>query len=252
MRVTRFVLRIGYGIPEGGQEMRIGFIAVVLMLTSLQGCATVYSAKETYAQVVDAETHEPLEGANVVAHWVLDYASAPLAMHWSHSDWIVMETVTDSNGQFRFPGWGPKAVPSDLPPLASLAGQDPEVIFFRGGYEPLRLRNGASGPPEWPGALMRSWRWNGKVVELKKFKGDLKAYSFYIGDVLTGVNYTGCEWKKIPRIIVALNSEDARLRQLGVYKNMFSLVHPTISDLKSFAAKNNCGSVEEFLKDYRK
>jgi hypothetical protein len=246
------VMEIGSRNPKRGQEMKGGFIAVVLWLISLQGCATVYSAKETYAQVVDAETNEPLEGVIVVAHWVLDYASSPLAMHAEHADWMLMETVTDSNGQFRFPAWGPKAVRPEFPPFTRLAGQDPEVILFKSGYEWQARSNGVTGPPEWPGPLVRSWGGNGKTIRMKKFKGGLKEYGRYIGGVLTGVDYGRCDWKKIPRIIIALNEEDERLRRLGIFTVWSSPITPTIADLKANADQDHCGSVSDFLKDYRK
>jgi hypothetical protein len=235
--------------------IKLCLLFAALSTFSMQGCAVLYSAKETQAWVVDAETGQPLEGVNVVAHWVLDYATSPIAMHPSHIDWILMETVTDSTGQFRFPAWGPLAVPSELPLTARLAGQDPAVILFKGGYQWQAFSNGVSGPPQFPGPLVRSWGWNGKTIEMKKFNGPLKQYGYGLGGVLTGVNYIDCNWKKIPRMIIALNNEDAELKRQGVYKPSLgvpSLARPTFSVLETDAAMANCGSVADFLKDYQK
>ena len=54
--------------------------------------------------MVDAETHQPLEGVNVVAHWVLNFGLEGTV----HADLMLMETVTQSNGRFYFPAWGAK------------------------------------------------------------------------------------------------------------------------------------------------
>jgi hypothetical protein len=228
--------------------MKIIYRSFLLLLCILliQGCATSYSGNETYGQVVDAETGQPLEGVNVVAHWVVfKYKLERYAV----GDLMLMETVTDKNGQFRFPSWGPKAVPS----AGMLESQSPEVIFFKSGYEWDAKPNQTNGPPSaYP--LVRTWDWNGKTIELKKYKRDLKAYGNFIGGILTGVSWGGCNWKKMPRMILALNKEDERLKLLGVFKPNFgvaSLVRPSIDDLEQDAKSGNCGSVQDYLKDYQ-
>jgi uncharacterized GH25 family protein len=84
-------------------------IVLALLLASLSACATSYSAKPITAKVVDAVTGEPLEGVNVVAHWLMEDPQAGRGQ----GDLELMEAVTDKSGEFHFPGWGPKAIPRD-------------------------------------------------------------------------------------------------------------------------------------------
>jgi hypothetical protein len=87
---------------------------LIFLLTAtlpLAACAagppSRYSAESLEAWVVDDETSQPLEGVNVVAHWAL--------FGGMHTDVVgqlmVMETVTDAQGRFFFPAWGPKKRP---------------------------------------------------------------------------------------------------------------------------------------------
>ena len=51
------------------------FVLLLLIAISSLACATplTYSAKEIHGQVADAETGQPIDGAIVVAQWVLSH-----------------------------------------------------------------------------------------------------------------------------------------------------------------------------------
>ena len=113
----------------------------------IAGChSPVYTIEPFEAWAVDAETGEPVEGANVVATWALFdawylHSSAFLEMP------EVKEAVTDKNGRFSFPGfklYNPK--------LRELR-EDPKIIIFKSGYEYVRRSNGcgmgAEGDCRW-------------------------------------------------------------------------------------------------------
>lgn len=109
---------------------------VLFAVLCLQACATIYSAKPITATVVDAESGEPLEGVNVVAHWVMHDPA------WrSAGDLELMEAVTNKEGKFHIPGWGPRAIPSDLPMGTRLGNDDPGLILFKSGYKVAGLSN---------------------------------------------------------------------------------------------------------------
>src|SRR6266540_7096039 len=111
------------------RSWRYGFIGLLLVwLMSLHACST-YSAKPIEAWVVDEETKQPLEGVIVVANWELRYGLEGGAYQLT-----IMETVTDKNGRFYFPGWGPKAIPKELPSGARLKEDDPGLLFYKHGY----------------------------------------------------------------------------------------------------------------------
>ena len=83
---------------------------ILACMAPLQACSNSYSAKPIEAWVVDAQTGKPLEGVNVVAHWKLRYGLEGGGSYQLH----IMEDVTDKNGRFFFPAWGPKEIPRHL------------------------------------------------------------------------------------------------------------------------------------------
>jgi hypothetical protein len=221
------------------------FSGLCLLLMALAipvpGLSFVYSAKEIEGWVIDAESKQPLEGVNVVAHWVLSFGMEG----GQQTDLMLMETVTDKSGRYYFPAWGPEPVPAGLPWEARMKNQDPAIIFFKSGY----AWNGVSNKGIWPnpdyGSPVRTSDWNGKTIELKKFQGDLKQYGSFTNGVLTGVSYGRCDWKKIPRMIVTLTRESQRLKQQKIFHSF-----PTIDQFEMNAARHNCGSVQEFFREY--
>ena len=72
---------------------------------ALTSCVRVYYADPIKARVVDAATGTPVEGVNVLAAW---QAKGGLEGGNIMGYVKVMEDVTDANGEFSFPGWGPK------------------------------------------------------------------------------------------------------------------------------------------------
>lgn len=128
-----------------------------------------------------------------------------------------------------------------------MKNQDPEIILFKSGYEWDALFNNRPGPHADAGPPVRTSEWNGKTIALKKWDGDLKQYGSFVSGVLTGTSWGGCGWKKIPRMMVALDRESERLWQLKIFNNL-----PTIRRVENTAEGENCGSVQEFFKEYLK
>jgi hypothetical protein len=102
------------------------------LMVSLQGCASSYSAKAIEGWVVDAATKQPLEGVNIVAHWVVNFGIEG----GQGTDLMLMETISDRNGRYSFPAWGPEQVPGNLPWEARMKSQSPELIFYKRDYWP--------------------------------------------------------------------------------------------------------------------
>ena len=206
-------------------------------------CAT-YSAAPMQAIVVDAETRQPLEGAVVVAHWVLEDTGAVKTV----GDMELMEAVTDASGRFALPGWGPKPTPH-YPYPVRLSQLDPEIIILKPGYMPRSVMNNEHpdflSHPEDLGPPTRTSQWDNRVIELKKADDPPKNYALHLGGALNGVDYFNCKWKKIPRMVVMMSKERDRLKSLGI--NTF--LSPTINGLES--RKESCGSPKEFFKDYQ-
>jgi hypothetical protein len=119
---------------------RVWVWVIVLVLTISEaivaGCASAdifpppsYSATEIRSVVVDEVTGRPLEGVVVVAQWILR------RMGGDGPRLQVTEAVTDAQGQFLIPSWGPKP----RPPLMQLTDKSPQLLVFKRGYAPLRL-----------------------------------------------------------------------------------------------------------------
>jgi hypothetical protein len=205
-----------------------------------------YSAEAIEAWVVDEDTGQPLEGVIVVAHWEL--------MGGLHPDTIgqlmVMEAVTDTNGRFHFPKWGPK-----LRPVSGfLHNDDPQLILFKSGYHYSILANEVTS--EVNTSSVRRSEWNQQTIKLKKFTNHLQEYGgniHYIEENLRfAFNSKSCEWKRIPRMLIALDQEKTRLLRM-VDKKYETVEHAGITYWdKSFSPANvqRCGLMKEFLRSY--
>ena len=227
---------------------RYNFFCLLLASTFLSAPAhaTTYSAEAIEAQVVDAETNQPLEGVIVVAHWELERKVGAYAHSGNDPRGTlqlkVMETVTDYSGRFAFPAWGPLNAPFG----AYLEWSDPAILMFKPGYELYGMTN------EYPSTFnpfvnsTRTSQINDTTIKLKKFEGDLKAYADKLGQLVISLDfatsYPHCDWKQIPRMLVAVDKQKRLFRNSNVYSDLF-----TIDDLPF---QDQCGSAREFLKEY--
>jgi len=222
-------------------------------LAVLPACAgpVTYSAESIEAWVVDAETKQPIEGAVVVAHWVLEGPTLVDIKVRQAGDLVVLEAVTDKDGRFHFPGWGPIRHWG----RSRLTYKDPELIIFKSGYEYRRLINemtaDAIGGKAFP---VRRSQWDGKKIELKPFQGTLVAYEEHfesLSDALGHIvadNPRECKWKKIPNTIRAINQERKRLTALGVNPSTLSTIdNRLLRNDEFFTKQGGCGSPKEYF-----
>jgi hypothetical protein len=184
----------------------LGILAATLLpMTLLESALPVawaalppltYSAKPIRGVVVDAQTGHPLEGVIVVAQWVLHVAPVGYGPRLQ-----VLETVTDAQGVYQFPGWGPKLNPRF--PLSSLDMRDPGLTFFKPGYRP----HGASNMYMSNDAL-RSSDWDGKTIKLEDFTGTIEQWVREV-DLLQSSLSWGHEmdWRQVPRMTLAILNE---------------------------------------------
>lgn len=229
---------------------------LIFMLTciaTLPACATpvTYSAESIEAWVVDAETKQPIEGAVVVADWVLEGG-----IHVDRvGDLKILETTTDKDGRFFFPAWGPIRHWG----MSRLTYMDPELIIFKSGYEYRRLANPttkeAISGKAYP---VRRSQWNGKTIELKPFKGAIHAYEDLFESLNRALERVAlhqpkeCGWKKIPNAIRAMNRERKRLIEKGINPNTLSTVdNELLINDKFYTKKGGCGSPKDFFKGFQ-
>ena len=169
------------------------FIVINLFIT---GCiaAPFYASGQKHGRVVDKETGAPIEGAVVVAQWVMWQAGigSPGPSKGLHT----VETVTDKNGNYILPAWGPKIVP----PLSEV--NKFEVYAFKTGYAPL-------------GGTIKEQE-EVELFELERPSGTLEEQteklSFFFGDIDSSAEYN---WKLFPKMLVELSKENKKLKMLG-------------------------------------
>src|SRR5258706_11496207 len=130
-------------------------------------CAAVpltYSADSLEARVVDAETKQPISGAVVVATWVLVGGEHP----GRTEALVVKEAITDADGKFQFPAWGPVLRPES----GVLDVLDPEMVIVKAGYL-LGVANnyGDGSPGKRLNLQVRNSIWNKKDIEVKRRGG---------------------------------------------------------------------------------
>ena len=151
-----------------------------------------YFAKDIRATVVDEATGDPVPDVVVVALWELRQIAARPRLH-------VAEAVTDAQGRFYIPGWGPKL----RPPLAELGDRSPLLLLFKRGFVPLRLHNESRARVEQflpnyrtlPTRQLRemiSWHrgspedalqdciWDGLTLQLEPFRGSAVRWLEYL------------------------------------------------------------------------
>jgi hypothetical protein len=181
---------------------------VLVLATDASALPASYSGAEIRGDVVDAETKQPLEGVHVVAQWILRTG----ILHGQHVIRLqILETVTDTKGEYYFPAWGPKP----RPPLAVLDwGFDPILSFLKPGYQPDG-RGNYSPPPENQAEMSQRFSlWHGKTIPLKPFRGSTERWAVSLSDLQVGLSWghetddpahrVNDNWKHMPRMVLAI------------------------------------------------
>lgn len=228
-------------------------VGASLLLAATSGCTREYSARPTYGFVVDAETRRPIEGAVVLAHWDLEFGLEGGSAY----SWVVMETLTNAEGRFDFPAWGPRRVPDFLPGEARLKGHDPLVVFFKLGYQGIAQTQSQASkdyrrPKEFPtaGPAVREWYLNGETFHYRPAGNDeqrmaeeLQSFSLEL-DHLPG---SPCIFFDIPRSFRALEQAYAAIGATEAARNRFRYLRPAhlkwLGDHPQVQAmqRQNCG-----------
>jgi hypothetical protein len=202
-------------------------MAFGIMWLPLSAFGFVYHAESIEGWVTEAETNKPLEG--VIAIGQLQ----------------IYETVTDKNGRYYFPAWGPK-----FALFGRLKSESPGIYLFRSGYKILGLDN------NWyPDRDLSKSDWNKKTVKLESFKGTLGQYADHLAGFNDGLwmvgfatSYRGgdpCGWKAFPQMLRALDRLETEFRSAGVVRGT------VVSSLRANDAQlraAGCGSVEEVVR----
>jgi len=134
------------------------FALLLVMLCPLSACGPLlYYAEPIHGTVVDSETQQPLIGAVVVAQWVV--GKGPRAEPHTYE---LSEALTDPDGRYTLPGWGPRLRPLN----ARFYYSAPRLIVFKNGFVPAFFDNRNGGD-----CMVHSSEWNGKPLQISPFHG---------------------------------------------------------------------------------
>jgi len=217
-------------------------LAVALFWLPLAGCATFYRAEAIEGWVVDAETGKPLEGVIIVANWELKggfEGGTPI------DELQILETLTDSNGRYSFPAWGPKVIPR----IGYLGGDSPGLSLFKPGF-----RAGGFSNLYWQTYGTSNFFYNKKMLKLERFRGTPAEYAEHLSSLSSSLENVGysvgyesgdwCGWQSFPKMLRALDKLEGEFRAAGVRQGT------VVSFLRTNEARvreKGCGSVSELL-----
>jgi hypothetical protein len=209
----------------------------------LTGCATAYSYNSIEIKIIDEETKQPLEDVIVVAHWTLDRGT--LGGNVEVGTLQVMEAVSDKNGRVHFSEWGPKTIYR-----GRLDGRGAQLIFFKPDYE---IKGGGNKDPLWQSDNPKTSQWDGTVVEMKKFQGNLLDYAEFIRSLDNELNFArkgkNCEWKSIPKMLVAIHKMSIYFDSKNIRLKGW-MAGRKIRKVTDVGRQDKCGSAEDYFKAF--
>ncbi|MFO1304395.1 MAG: carboxypeptidase-like regulatory domain-containing protein [Burkholderiales bacterium] len=218
-----------------------GRLLSVSLVLLLLGCdstpsSKVYSADPITAWVVDADTGRPIEGANVLAMWEMKYGLENHGTNYA----MVLDAVTDAEGKFSLPGWGPKAIKAQ----GALGTGAPRFVILRYGYR-LAMGGNRFEPDQGQQGKTKS-DWDGKHFKMQKFQGSDEQYADYLGGQLRWelerIQRNGCHATEVPRFLLAMDQQVKELASRFPGKDV-----PTLSRI-SDTFLVNCGAIEPALR----
>lgn len=142
----------------------------------------------------------------------------------------IMETMTDNNGHFDFEGWGPRTAQ-----WGYFTDRDPVLLFYNEGYGYRDLKNSLRS--EIDNSKVRRSVWNGKTIELKRFDGDLKDYATHLSSLhasmRTILHGSRCEWKRTPKLVLAIARQERVFRENNIDTVLTSLADTSVVPQKN-------------------
>ena len=193
-----------------------------------------YRGEAIHGRIVDAETGAPVAGAVVIGYHELVKPfglEAPIIAGKLH----VAEAVTDADGRYHLPAWGP--VPR--PDKSYLRRDEPILMIYREGY---RLFTNAGYHPGDNRSVLTS-RYDGRTIPLQRLEDGLEEEAreaARITTIMAGVfepvfGAGPCDWREIPRTVSGFD----RLRRRLEANDLAPGRLPAIDQLE---AQGNCGN----------
>jgi hypothetical protein len=214
-------------------------VVVLAMAFAPAGCGSerTYTAEPIAARIVDAATGAPVEGVTVVAAW---QAKGGLEGGTIMGYVTVMEDVTNANGEFSFPGWGPKKWKN-----GAIRDGAPLLILLKPTYEVRFLWETKYGVEFAPSHLSSSW--NGKAIALRRFQRSEDEYAQRLTGIRTVLDtlipQDDCAWRSVPRFLATVDRQDRAFIGGGSVFGLESI------ELMEGRADKACGSVKAYVSE---
>ena len=209
-------------------------IAAMLLSVWAFGDPPVYFAKPIRGTVVDAETGKGLNGVVVVATWRVH--TIGIGHSGIGGSIKTLEVVTDEEGKYFIPGWGPRP----RPPLSYLGEYSPLLRYFKPKYFPTGQSNALSSYEKRDKSAIRTSEWDGKVIRLTPFKDDnFEKYSTWVDGIWS--MFGDCV-RECPRLVLGLGAESARIEAIAPENVSIRRV----ANIHSFSESD-----QKFLKEFK-
>lgn len=252
------IIRTNVMSSRSGFRFSLCIVLAVAMLFVFQSCslvsASTLSADPIDSQVVDADTGKPIHGVIVVAYWELHQGSlGGDALPCAAAN--VEEAVTDKDGKFHVPGWGPIKGHCGY-----MRGGDPLMFIFKPGYYYNQNPNTPYGTDI---VTVTHNGWKGRQMKLKKFPdvsySDMSptAYIWNVSQFNIALSFitdfpTQCNWRRVPNTLRTLELEGEKFRKALGYP-VGVITGQLITNDKWFEkVAPQCGSPKVFLEGLMK
>lgn len=207
-------MEIGFNVksrnrPSIRVATAIGFALSLLLgclYASLFGDPPFYVAEPTRGRVLDESNGIPIEGAVVVAEWIVTSVGIGASGHTDRMR--LAEARTNADGNYQIGGWGPRP----RMPLTYLDELDPQLLVVATGFYPRRLTNQFLSDANHNRRFVRRSDWDTKDIKLKRFDGDWATYREAFSSVWSPIS--GCSIQ-CPKLIVALDAISNQIKTLA-------------------------------------
>ena len=213
-------------------------VIVLTMMLALSSCVRIYYADPIKARVVDAATGAPIQGVNVLAAW---QAKGGLEGGNITGYVKVMEDVTNANGEFSFPGWGPKVWMN-----GGIRDGAPLLILLKPGYEVSLVWEGKYGVEFAPSHLSASL--SGRSIPMKRYSERDEEFKQSLSGLWTVLDTLllekGCAWRSIPRFLYKVEEQRSAFLAEGAMVGLGSL------DQMDSRSGLSCGSLRAYVLEH--
>ncbi len=215
-------------------------IGACIVLLILVISTEFYSSDPIRGKVIDARTNLPVEGAIIAVDWLV------VGMEGSHAQQLaVQEAVTNKDGYFEIPGWGPKLMKYGL--YTVLRNNEPTLRIFKSEYVPIVQHNQVVGKQHRRMLNNLEVTFNNKIFKLEPFQSSVKEYASKSRALEISMNsiYSAmsrlCGWTSLPRFFIALHEQANIFRDQNIKTNLL-----TLDEIGS----SHCGFAREVFKEY--